>query len=111
MRWLAVLVLPLLLAGCDAANDAADAIARDRAKAVVNGIVAQRFPGVTVAPVTDCIIDAASAGEIITIARDSVGGVKLHTRKATGRCTRPSANCRRPRQSAIHAPPRLLARA
>ncbi len=79
MRLLAILALPLLLAGCDAANDAADAIARERAKSVVNGIVARRFPGVTVAPVTDCIIDAASAGEIISIARDSVGGVQPAT--------------------------------
>lgn len=79
MKWLPLLALPMLLSGCDAANDAADAIARDRAKTVVNGIVENRFPGVSAAPITDCIIDAASAGEIISIARDSVGGVQPAT--------------------------------
>lgn len=68
-----------LLTGCAAANDAADALARDRAKTVVNGVVSDRFPGVNAAPVTDCIIDAASAGEIISIASASVTGVNQST--------------------------------
>ncbi len=79
MMRLIPLALAVALTACGPANDVADAIARDRAKAVVNTIVAQRFPGVTVAPVTDCIIDAASAGEIISIARDSVGGIQPAT--------------------------------
>ncbi len=80
MRRIVNLILPLaLLTGCTAANDAADAVARDRAKSVVNGVVANRFPGVNAAPVTDCIIDAASAGEIIQIAGASVTGVTQST--------------------------------
>ena len=74
-----LLTLPFVLSACTAANDVADAIARDRAKTVVNGVVEQRFPGVNAAPITDCIIDAASAGEILSIARDSVGGVQPAT--------------------------------
>ncbi len=68
-----------LVAGCGAAQDAADAVARDRAKLVVNGVVQNRFPGVNSAPVTDCIIDAASAGEIIQIGSASVTGVTQST--------------------------------
>ena len=68
-----------ILSGCAAANDAADAVARDRAKTVVNGVVEQRFPGLNARPVTDCIIDAASAGEIIEIAGASVTGVTQST--------------------------------
>ncbi len=69
----------VLLTGCTAANDAADTLARDRAKAVVNGVVSDRFPGVNAAPITDCIIDAASAREIISIASASVTGVNQST--------------------------------
>jgi predicted ThiF/HesA family dinucleotide-utilizing enzyme len=68
-----------ILSGCAAANDAADAVARDRAKTVVNGVVEERFPGLDARPVTDCIIDAASAGEIIEIAGASVTGVTQST--------------------------------
>jgi len=68
-----------ILSGCAAANDAADTIARDRAKTVVNGVVEKRFPGLNARPVTDCIIDAASAGEIIEIAGASVTGVTEST--------------------------------
>jgi outer membrane lipoprotein SlyB len=68
-----------ILSGCAAANDAADAVARDRAKTVINGVVEERFPGVDVRPMTDCIIDAASAGEIIEIAGASVTGVTQST--------------------------------
>ena len=79
MRTLATILAAATLTGCAAANDAADAVARDRAKSVVNGVVADRFPGVNAAPITDCIIDAASAGEIISIASASVTGVNEST--------------------------------
>ena len=67
------------LSACGAANKAAAALARDQAKTVVNGVVEARLPGVNVAPVTDCIIDAASAPEILSIARASVTGVSDST--------------------------------
>ncbi len=78
MRILAIVVI-CALSACGAAQDAADDLARDRAKVVVNGIVEDRFPGVNAAPVTDCIIDAASAGEIVQIASASVTGVTSDT--------------------------------
>jgi outer membrane lipoprotein SlyB len=73
------LTMATVLAGCNAVNDAADTLARDRAKGVVNGVVDRQFPGVNAAPVTDCIIDAASANEILTIAGASVSGVTQST--------------------------------
>ncbi|SDO26604.1 hypothetical protein SAMN05216196_104250 [Lutimaribacter pacificus] len=69
----------MALAGCQMTSQAADTIARDQAKGVVNGIVANRFPGVNAAPVTDCVIDAASANEILRIAGASVTGVTQST--------------------------------
>ncbi|MFD1509695.1 succinate dehydrogenase [Lacimonas salitolerans] len=54
-------------------------LARDRAKTVVNQIVAERLPGVNAAPVTDCVIDNASASEIALVARASVTGITERT--------------------------------
>jgi predicted ThiF/HesA family dinucleotide-utilizing enzyme len=69
--------LGLSLAACT--PQAQDALARDRAKMVVNDVVERQFPGVNAAPVTDCIIDAASAREILAIAGASVTGVTERT--------------------------------
>lgn len=63
---LELLFIPALLAACN--SPLADEIARDAAKRTVNPIVAARFPGVPLAPATDCIIDNASAGEILQLA-------------------------------------------
>jgi len=62
------------LAGCEAAQQAADDVARGQAKRAVNGVVAERFPGVDATPVTDCVIEAASAQEILQIAGSSATG-------------------------------------
>ena len=75
MRPLSALLALAVLAGCEVAQQTADEIARDRAKSAVNGVVADRFPGVNAAPVTDCIIDNASAQEILILARASVTGI------------------------------------
>ena len=84
-----------VLSACAAANDAANAVARDRAKTVITSVVAQRFPGVNAAPVTDCIIDAASAGEILNIASASATGVTRSTvEEVLAIASRPEAvNC------------------
>ena len=94
IRLIAFLSL-VAIAGCDVANDVADQAARAAAKEAVNEVVAQKFPGVNAAPVTDCVIDNASAGEIVSIARDSTLGndesaaalvLKILERPATIRC-------------------------
>lgn len=80
MRAAPVMLTALLALGaCSAANDAADTLARERAKTVVNSVVAREMPGLNAAPVTDCIIDAATAGEILSIAGASVTGVTPST--------------------------------
>ncbi|MGX0876454.1 hypothetical protein ACSSV4_001131 [Roseovarius sp. MBR-154] len=75
MRILLACAALFALGACEATNQVADGIARERAKSVVNTVVERRFPGVNAAPVTDCIIDAASAGEILRIAGASATGV------------------------------------
>ncbi len=77
-RWAALGAL-VVLPACEAANETADTVARDTAKSVVNGVVEDKFPGVNAAPVTDCVIDNASRGQILSIAKASVTGVDQET--------------------------------
>ena len=67
-----LLLIPALLAACN--SPLADEIARDAAKRSVNPVIAARFPGVPLAPTTDCIIDNASAGEILQLASAAGSG-------------------------------------
>ena len=69
---LALLLSPLALAAC--AAPLADQVAREAARAAVNPVLAARFPGVPLEPATNCVIDNASAGEIITLARAGQAG-------------------------------------
>ena len=81
LRKTALILTFTLLAGCEVANGAANSFAQIRAKRVVNSVVAQQYPGVNAAPVTDCIIESASADEIVNIAGASVTGVTEATVK------------------------------
>ncbi len=75
MRFPAIAIIGLMaLSACEEATGEADRIARDTAKGVVNGIVADRFPGVNAAPLTDCIIDNAKITEVYKIAEAAVVG-------------------------------------
>ena len=69
----AAIAAALLLAGC-AAGPSADLLAREAAKSAVARTVEARFPGVPVQPVTDCIIDNASASEIGVVAIEAASG-------------------------------------
>ncbi|MGB3408901.1 MAG: succinate dehydrogenase [Jannaschia sp.] len=60
------LFLPLALAACN--TGVGTDLTRTAAKSVVNSVVAERFPGVPLAPATDCIIDNSTSDEIITLA-------------------------------------------
>jgi hypothetical protein len=74
MKKLALIAAAVVaLAACEP-DGFADQVARKEAKSVVNPILEERFPGVPVAPYTDCVIDAASSGEILQIAAASVTG-------------------------------------
>jgi predicted ThiF/HesA family dinucleotide-utilizing enzyme len=79
MRPLLAIAGLVVLTGCGVVSEATDDLAREQAKSAVGQVVANRFPGANVAPVTDCIIDAASAGEILSLAGASVTGVTQNT--------------------------------
>ncbi|WP_306006118.1 succinate dehydrogenase [Aquicoccus porphyridii] len=74
MRMALAISALVAVAGCDLAQQAADDVARGQAKRAVDGVVAERLPGVNVAPVTDCIIEEATAQEILQIAASSTTG-------------------------------------
>jgi len=67
------------LSACDQSNELADAVARDTARSVVTPIVERNLPGTNAVGITNCIIDNASAPEILTIASAAVGGVTQNT--------------------------------
>ena len=52
-----------------------DTVARNTAKTAVNGVVAQKFPGVNAASITDWVIDNASREEIFEIVKAGATGV------------------------------------
>ncbi|MFQ6551493.1 succinate dehydrogenase [Aestuariibius insulae] len=79
MRPLLFMAAVSLTAACTTNPDFADSLARESAKSVVSGIIATRFPGLQVAPVTDCVIDNATSSEIILIARGALTGPTAET--------------------------------
>ena len=66
-----------LLAACTPAMQ--DDLARDAAKSAVRPVLAERFPGVPLEPATDCVIDNATAGELLSLAADAVTGPTANT--------------------------------
>ena len=79
------------LSACVPFQDMADQVARQQARAFVNTEVERRFPGVDARPITDCVIDNASAQEIITIAGGLVlGNEQAATNTVTEILQRPS---------------------
>lgn len=80
LRWFLLAVGVVAgLSACAPAQEALDEATRKRAKDVVTPIVEQNFPGTNATIVSDCVIDNASTGEILTIARASVTGVDAET--------------------------------
>lgn len=75
---LLLLVVILPLTACVGFQDVADQFAREQARQFVNAEISQRFPGVDATPITNCVIDNASAQEIVTIG----GGIALGNTQA-----------------------------
>lgn len=93
MKWL--LLIPLVALMACGEDGLADQLARKEAKDAVRPVLSERFPGVPLEPATDCVIDNASAGEILTLARAGVTGlgpeetqlvVEIATRPETIEC-------------------------
>jgi hypothetical protein len=74
MRALSIILALGLLAGCGE-DGLGDQLARDQARKAVNPVLADKFPGVPLEPASNCVIDNASGGEILKLARASVAGV------------------------------------
>ena len=67
-----LLLVPALLVACN--TPLADELARDAARRTIDPVIAARFPGVPLRPATDCIIDNASAAEILQLASAAGAG-------------------------------------
>ena len=89
------LALFLILALSACTSQMRDELTRDAAKSAVRPVLQERFPGVPLEPATDCIIDNASADEILTLAGDAVTGPTASTVEIVGNiATRPGTiNC------------------
>ncbi|MBZ0128675.1 MAG: succinate dehydrogenase [Rhodobacteraceae bacterium] len=74
MRFGLVLCLALL-SGCATVDRVTTDTTRRSAKAAINTVVADRAPGVNVEPISDCIIDNATRGELLGIASTAVTGI------------------------------------
>ena len=79
LRPAALVLAALALSGCLAAETAVQETTRSMAKGVVNQVMQEQFPGANATPYTDCIIDSATTGEIVTIAREAGTGVTPET--------------------------------
>ena len=73
-----LMAIPLLiLAACTPAMQ--DDLARDAARTAVRPVLEDRFPGVPLEPATDCVIENATANEILSLAADAVTGPTANT--------------------------------
>jgi hypothetical protein len=72
MKHVFAIIAVACVAGCSGATGAAEDVARDAAKRVVNGAVESQFPQFNASVVTDCIIDNATMPEVFAIARDTL---------------------------------------
>lgn len=70
-----IALLPLIAVGC-AEDGLADQLARDQARNAVNPVLARQFPGVPLEPATNCIINEASATEILRLAKAGTVGLQ-----------------------------------
>ena len=74
MRIAAALILPLVLSACVAGETVMQDASRSLARSAVNSAAQQYFPGVNVAPFTDCVIDNATTSEILQLAQAASSG-------------------------------------
>ena len=67
------------VASCATVDRVTTDTTRRSAKAAINTVVAERMPGVNVEPVSDCIIENATTGELFGIASAAVTGITRTT--------------------------------
>ncbi|QMU58262.1 MAG: hypothetical protein GKR98_08685 [Boseongicola sp.] len=71
------LITAMAIAACTPQQQ--DALAQDAAKQAVRPVLEERFPGVPLEPATDCVIENATASEILSLAADAVTGPTAST--------------------------------
>ena len=71
MRHLTIMAL-IWLGACTQADR--DELARSAARQAIRPVLAQQLPGVPLEPAIDCVIDNASAGQLLALAADAVTG-------------------------------------
>ena len=67
----------LILAACSPMRQ--EELTRNAARTAIRPVLEQRFPGVPLTPVSDCIIDNASQSELLSLAADAVTGATAST--------------------------------
>lgn len=72
-----LVVIMLGLSACT--TEMQDELARDAAKTAVRPVLEEKLPGVPVEPAVDCVIDNATAGELLSLAGDAVTGPTANT--------------------------------
>ncbi|MBT8424052.1 MAG: hypothetical protein HKN98_09700 [Silicimonas sp.] len=80
IKWLALTLG--VVAACTPAMQ--DEVARDAARTAVRPVLARNFPGVPLEPATDCVINNATANEILVLAADAVTGPTASTVEVVG---------------------------
>ena len=63
----------MALAGCVPITQ--EQVARETARGVIRPILADRFPGIPVEPLTDCVIDSATVPELYALAETVFTGL------------------------------------
>ncbi len=76
MKWQ---FLPLfwLVTACTPAQQ--DELTRDAARTAIRPVLQERFPGIPVEPASDCVINNASSGELLSLAADAITGPTANT--------------------------------
>ena len=77
LQKLVVGTILIFLAACSPGFQ--DEVARDAARTAVRPVLAENFPGVPLEPATDCVINNATAKEILSLAADAVTGPTANT--------------------------------
>ena len=67
----------IALVGCTTAQQ--DELTRDAARTAVRPVLERNFPGIPLEPATDCVIDNATSGELLSLAADAVTGPTANT--------------------------------
>lgn len=71
------MALVLVLAACSPQMQ--DELTRDAARTAIRPVLEQRFPGIPLEPASDCVIENATSGELLSLASDAVTGPTANT--------------------------------